>query len=365
LGGEHIYLTVALVTLGIERTHDNDDRRAEQCFEEALRIVRKRIGLRHPLVGRLVTPYGRLHQRKSDFAGAERLYLEFLSAHRRGDRLSGPLAADVATEYAIALRRHGRLSQAQERLKEALECYRRSKPPLPMVCRTGYAHCTAEVAAFCLRENRPHDAETVLLENWSDSESADVLDADWRAMRRVLLADALLRQGEYESVETLLTDALRLLPAPASQGIAIDSYPDGDSILALVMLGKFYRDRGRLADAFELARRRARYWPRDARQLFEAAAEMACCAADIDRAEYLDEALATLRRALDRGYCNVEELKTDPRLARARTRRAFGLLVSLCEKNRTGLLLFQLRVIGLQAAATQQSPFSSIVACSP
>ena len=92
----------------------------------------------------------------------------------------------------------------------------------------------------------------------------------------------------------------------------------------------------------DLARKRRDLWPDDPAELVSAAADLACAAArssaagkaDLTaqekalRRRYADEAVATLRQAVELGYRDAERLRKDPALDSLRTRDDFrGLLV--------------------------------------
>jgi hypothetical protein len=97
---------------------------------------------------------------------------------------------------------------------------------------------------------------------------------------------------------------------------------------------------GRLAEAAAVSRHRLELWPDNPVELYRTACELALCVPTVGKGKteltpeeqargrlYADEALAVLRRAIAKGYRQVDQLKKDSRLDSLRRRADFQQLL--------------------------------------
>src|SRR5262249_26223929 len=145
-----------------------------------------------------------------------------------------------------------------------------------------------------------------------------------------------------------LDEALAVLErAVAEERTAFDRPPQGPGYRrglnsAYGSLMEVQRALGRPGDSFALALERRKLWPGNAAELVRVAGDMALTASvgkdkaspeeQAERQRYADEAVATLRQALEAGYPNPQRLESDPHLASLRGREDFQELLTAFKK---------------------------------
>jgi tetratricopeptide (TPR) repeat protein len=102
------------------------------------------------------------------------------------------------------------------------------------------------------------------------------------------------------------------------------------------LLARLQRASGQVAEAAATTRKRARLWPDDGPELYNAACELALCVPltsgeGTERRRCADDALALLRQALDKGFADRKRLNEDQALAPLRARPEFGDLLRRLE----------------------------------
>ncbi len=114
-------------------------------------------------------------------------------------------------------------------------------------------------------------------------------------------------------------------------------------------LGRALRAAGRPEEAAEAALARRGLWPDDPERLFSVARELALTAGGIDQAEgeapaegvsarqrCADEAVATLRQAVEAGFAQIEEIRENPDLESIRAHPEFRQLAGALAKRQGG-----------------------------
>jgi serine/threonine protein kinase/tetratricopeptide (TPR) repeat protein len=99
------------------------------------------------------------------------------------------------------------------------------------------------------------------------------------------------------------------------------------------MLASTLRSLARPGEAAAVIRERSKLWPDDPRQQLAAAGELGCCISQMSADKmpvdpWVDACLASLRRAIELGFKNAEQLEQDPNFDALRANAAFQELLS-------------------------------------
>jgi hypothetical protein len=95
-------------------------------------------------------------------------------------------------------------------------------------------------------------------------------------------------------------------------------------------LAEVHRKTGRAAESAEMLRLKQGLWPKQPQMLFAVACDLAATAeiaAAAEKPAYLDEAMATLKQAVDAGFRDAGRLRNEPRLKGLRARPEFESLL--------------------------------------
>jgi tetratricopeptide (TPR) repeat protein len=102
-------------------------------------------------------------------------------------------------------------------------------------------------------------------------------------------------------------------------------------------LARAQREAGRHSDAVATTLDRARLWPDNPGELYEAARELAAC---VPADDFAPQAMTVLKQAVSRGYRDLDALKSDEALDPLRGRDDFrALLAALDQRRRTSSTL--------------------------
>jgi tetratricopeptide (TPR) repeat protein len=330
---QHIGVALILHELAYTLMLENKNEEAEQTFQECLEVVRSQVGLEHPRAMILVSSYAALLSRRGKREQGEKLYQELLDAQQTRFGEKHFFVANSLTAYASFLARHDDV-RCEQILDRALRIYRESGNQR----RLYYLRAVVDLGDLCLRHDRYAEAERLHREALDQLRQRYGETSERTARVEDSLAFALLHQGRADKeVETLLLSALATY-----EGLAAEQPSRYAKTLGHV--GWYYRETGRPADAAAAALRRRQCQPDDPEQLFAAACDLAHCVPlvgkgrsqlggdeEAERAKCADEAVATLKQAVDKGFRDERRLAKEAALDPLRTRADFQDLVKRLE----------------------------------
>jgi tetratricopeptide (TPR) repeat protein len=158
------------------------------------------------------------------------------------------------------------------------------------------------------------------------------------------IGQALERQGRVEEALKAYQQSAEHLGVVFTKAPHAKGYRSQLSIV-YVKVARLQRDLSRPAEAAVTSAKRRDLWPADARELYQAACELALCVplvgrgkpilSPVEQAEqrnYADQAVAVLRQAVQAGYRDVAQLKKDLRLDSLRMHAAFNAFLAELEK---------------------------------
>jgi tetratricopeptide (TPR) repeat protein len=329
LGPRHLYATVPLVQLAyvLEARGKKDDRReAGALFREALDIAQERVGLGHPKVLILAQGVARLAEKREE---GDAIFEKVMAALRERFGEKSAFVADAQVEYADFLRVRDP-ARAEATLKEAAEIYKADPGPTHRRAVT----CQLELGHIQYRK-RDYAASVPF---YSAALTA-ARKRPWEKQRRVValrnLVDPLLKLGKLtDEVDALLTEAEQLLP----------DLPASERELRHVLMQHrcfFLRLKGRHAEAAARVRAYLKGGNPSPVYLEHVAMEFALCidvarkdqALSLEEQEQLaenygTEAVAALRRVLQRDARYPHQWAKAPQLAPLRGRKDFQELLA-------------------------------------
>ncbi|HUT92259.1 MAG TPA: serine/threonine-protein kinase [Thermoguttaceae bacterium] len=374
--------------LGLLQSQTNQAARAERSYRAALEAQRELAG-RYPdeprYSGNLAISYnnlGFLHS-DSDPVEAERCYHDALSTQKR---LVAAFPGDVKYQGDLALTynnlgalqsRNGRLDEAEASYRQAIAIQETLGPKAPLVLQfrrdSAISHnnlggvyskserhgeacesfARARVTLNDLVKDFPHDLS-------HRSSLGGVLNNQGMALERLgRLEEAVAAYGE----------------AIEHQRFALEHAPEVARFREFLSkhycnLGRALRAAGRPGEAAEAALARRELWPKGADRLYRVAVELTLAVAQIGsgdvassaqgasaKQEYVDEAVATLRRAIAAGFTQVDQIRENPELDGIRGHPEFGELV---EQLGTSAGSAEKQVPDLGVAAVEPSKPSAI-----
>ena len=283
------------------------------------------MGLEHPKAIVLVSNYASLLGRRGKRPQAEKLYEELLDAQQARFGANHFFVANVLTAYADFLAQHDE-DRCEQMLRWAMLIYRDSGGPR----RRYFTTALASLGDSYLRLRRNDEAEKLYREALDPTRRRYGEHSEEAAYVSFGLAASILRQGRAtdEVEKLLLTASGTYEQSPGKKS--------SDFLPTLSDLGQYYRAVGRPADAAAAARKRRRYGSGDPEQLFGAACDLAGCIPlvgkgqdqltadqETQRTEYADEAVETIREAVQSGFKNEQRLRTTEALRRCNHARIF------------------------------------------
>ncbi|MGK7311568.1 MAG: tetratricopeptide repeat protein [Candidatus Longimicrobiales bacterium M2_2A_002] len=187
--------------------HNGDPAAAEPLYEEALRILRARLGSGHPALLHPLHSLASLREGMGELEAAEELWLEAREIVRRnyGDR-NWRMAAELdilGTHY----RKRGDYGRAEAMHRRALAVYEQLYPPAhryPLSSRSN-------LVRLYLARGEYAKAEAGARFNLELMEAAEGPASVMVALERELLGEALFRQGKRSEAESQLREALAIL----------------------------------------------------------------------------------------------------------------------------------------------------------
>jgi tetratricopeptide (TPR) repeat protein/tRNA A-37 threonylcarbamoyl transferase component Bud32 len=328
IGDRTVYVALILHELALTLEEENKDEEADKDFAECLDVLRELVGLEHPKAIVVIDNYASLLARRGKRDQADKLYQELLAAQKERFGENHFFVANVLADYADFLARRDD-ARCERMLREALDIYRESGGPR----RRYYTRTLARLGDVCLRGKRDAEAEQAYRDALPLTRKQFGEASEATAYVEDRLAAAVLRQGHVTNeVEQLLASAAETYEQAPGQ-------KSSDLMATLDDLGQYYRAVGRAGDAAAAALRRRQYGANDPNQLFAAACDLAMCIPlvgqetsqptadqEAERAKYADEAVATLKQALDQGFKNQKRLKESDALAVLRSRADFQAL---------------------------------------
>jgi serine/threonine protein kinase len=322
LGDRHPYTALVQHELALALVRVGKDYEAEQCFRECLTTARP-YGLDHPKVQIAVINFTELLRRRGKRAEAEALVRETLEACRQRYGADHPLVANVLLAQANLLDRPKDRERREQVLREAAAMYRKAPGPP----RRNLTNCLNRLSV-CINPKRPAEAEELVADAIRLARAQKGDSQSLLALMLCNLAWSRMDQGKVKDVEEPLREAL---------GIASKAVGDQASTVryAWQALGRYYRATKQPAQAADAAVQRRKLAGQNPAELFEAARDLALCAALENteaRKKYEDLAMATLRQARKCGFADLARLRTDPAFAPLRTRPDFQELVQVEKK---------------------------------
>jgi tetratricopeptide (TPR) repeat protein len=334
IGDHNVYFALVLHELAVTLVDEGKDEEAESDFAQCVDIMRDLVGLEHPKAIVVISNYASVLARRGKRAEAEKLYDELLAAQEARFGEDHFFVANVLTAYADFLT--GRDEARCERmLRRAVGIFDHSGGAR----RRYYATALANLGDLCLRQGRNAEAEKFYRDALPAARARHGEASEEAAYVEEGLGAARLRQGDTG------TEVEKLLLAAADVYEQSPGKKPSDLMQTLDDLGAYYRAVGRPADAAAAARKRRQYRPDDPDQLFAAAGDLALCVPLVGRGKtqptpeeqaeqmrYADEAMATLRQAVDKGFGDVKRVREANALAPLRGRADYADLLKRLER---------------------------------
>jgi tetratricopeptide (TPR) repeat protein len=282
-------------------------------------------GLSHPRAGIAVNSLARLLSRTQRAGEADRLLKELLDDHQKRFGPDHFLVADAMMEKSYVLRDRGDVTGERRTLEEALAIYSKSDRARGRL----YATCLNNCAIARLSQNKPPEAQQLL-------EKALPIARKQCGERHVAvgtilanLAATKLKQRNTQDVENHLREAERCGPA-----LSFSPSPLLDDVLR--SYGELYRMTRRVTEAEAVAKRRLNSFSSDPWILYQTASDFAMLLPLVEdpavRTRLGNQAVDSLRRAIQRGWKDFNQLRTNPSLAGLQTNDEFKKLLGELEK---------------------------------
>jgi serine/threonine-protein kinase len=311
----HFYIAFILYSIGELYYREQELDQALMYYEKSLRIMRDTVGLGHPKAAELVANYAvLLHQVGKDKL-AEALCQELVQANRQRFGQDHPLVGVALATYARFRQICGDEAGAQKLLREAVDVYRGDiRWP-----KREYLSAVLTLADMLASqpEQRAQRQELLLLA----LHFCDRLDLK-EPTEKALILFRLARSLEDEKQPQKIEEAERLLQEAYAMGRASKSPLVQKTILLPVLSAQsaHYRNRGQLQEAAEKARELRQVWPSAPDPAYAAACHFAALIALVGKEKaiqerYYEEAMKSLKQALENGLSNADTLSHDARLA--------------------------------------------------
>jgi tetratricopeptide (TPR) repeat protein len=330
LGADHIYVAMALYSLGVVREDTCQWSKAADTYSECIRVTRH-VGLEHPRAPMLIEAAGRVLPRLEKTDEANGYFREMRQAQReRWPNKDTIYIADSLAGYYLFLRDNKR-KEAGDILEEALNCYRRLGKPSRIRCALVFH----EMGISKERAARFSESESLFrdsLEIRKKLERTPTLDS---LRTRNALARVLMSQGKYTAeCEEYLAEVHREVErshAKDYQEFRPYFYPN---------CCRFHLHLGRHAPAAADARQWLRDVAGDPDKLLDVARTFARCA-EVARANsflpltetvlwdgYAREAIGVLDHAVRQGFKDRRRLENDPEFASFKGRPDFDRVLT-------------------------------------
>jgi tetratricopeptide (TPR) repeat protein len=313
----HFYEVFVLNLLAQAHEKLGEDDAAEECYREALKIARERVGPDSPRTTVFLNSLARVLGRRQKRPEADRLFADFVATQRARFGPDHFLTGNALTAHATLLAEWGDDAPRQEELaREALAIYQKTGGP----ARKFYTTCTLTLARACLHQGKAQEAETLL---------RDTLPLVSRRYgpKHMQVAGILTELALALLAQEKQTDAQK----PLRESLAIDRKGTEDRLVAV---GRIYRAAHRPDQALAVVLARRQLWPNDPDRLVEVARELTRCI-PAGGADFADrcagEAVRTLRQAVLQGYRAVARLQTDPAFAPLRKRPDYQSIIDTLE----------------------------------
>jgi serine/threonine protein kinase/Tfp pilus assembly protein PilF len=361
------HLAMSHSNLGLLESQTNQVAEAEGSYRAAL-DVQEDLVRAHPdepkYLRNLAVSYGNLgflySQRDPD--AAERYYRDALSTQQQlasSHPQELKYQSDLSLTYnnlGALLSRNGRIDEAKDSYLEAIAIQERllQKAPLVLSYRRDLAITHNNVGRVYSRSQQPDEAYDAFDQARTILEAL-VDDYPHELSYRSSLGGILNNQG------MVLEQLERPEEAVAVYRAAIEHQRFAQTHAPEVVrfgefLSKHYRNLGRALRAMDRPHEAARaaldqreLWSGDPQRLYRVAAELALAAGQIGEAgggssaedesatqAYRDQAIATLREAIEAGFTQVDLLQENPELDSIRNHPEFGELTSQLSKRRSG-----------------------------
>ncbi len=356
-------LARSLFNLGIVLTNTGRTGDADSAYERAATILEElcakhhgepqyRLELARCLINRgiLLKDTRKFAEAEAAYAHGIRILEELLAEHPTKSEYRLALASCSNNMGNLLLRDASRYGEATGRFRRAFDLYEKLAGDFPSVPghRKELANSCNSVATLLSRTGQPTEARTIWQRGREIAERLIQEDAGVPDYHRVLggilgnLAGSLT-DDDAERARELLEEAVR------HERIALDSNPQHPTYrqflrtdyLRLARLVARQGDHARAAETVRLANELSLDSPQDCQR---AAAILCECVtraeSDGDLADerkqdlataYAERAVAILRRAVEKGYRNLESLRTDESLMPLRQRLEFQELVAELE----------------------------------
>ncbi|WP_345585791.1 FxSxx-COOH system tetratricopeptide repeat protein [Streptomyces prasinosporus] len=232
---------MVLAALGRVYYHQAELRDARRVTDQAIAAAVGELGDQDHFVGRLRLHLSRILRELTAFEEAEQLAREVLENLRQSDGVRHPLVAEAWATYGDALWRRGRLQEAADAYREALEV-RSALPDTPAIdmatCHKHLGIISRELDDLDTAEQELRTARTLLIADYGTDygeNHRDVIDVDGH------LAEVLRRSGRLEEAYGLLRRVV------AVREEEFQDHPDVAG--SLTKLGALLRDQDRYEES--------------------------------------------------------------------------------------------------------------------
>jgi tetratricopeptide (TPR) repeat protein len=361
------HLAMSYSNLGLLESQTDQMTEAEKSYRAAV-AVQEALVRAHPdepkYLRNLAVSYGNLgylySQRDPDTA--ERYYRDALStqqeladSHPQELKYRSDLAL-TCNNLGALLSRNGRLDEAKDSYLEAIAVQERllEKAPLVLSFRRDLAIAHNNLGRVYTLSQRPDEAYAAFDEARTILETL-VDDYPHELSYRSSLGGILNNQGRALEKLDRLEEAVAVFRAAIEhQRFAQSRAPEVVRFRQFLStqyenLGRALSDLDRHREAFQAALDRRELWPGDPQRLYRVAAELASAAGEIGQPdggssegdesatqEYQDQAIATLREAVEAGFTQLDLLQQDPKLDSVRNHPEFVELIGRLSKHKSG-----------------------------
>jgi len=336
LGDKHPYLCFIYGQLGEVLELQRKPAEAEKWWRECMELAFVVVGPEHPKMIIPVSSVSRLLQARKKGEEAIPLFEKLLKAHRERFGNKHPFVGDVLAEYATLMWNLGKDEERDKAWDEAIEIYR-AKPGTP---RKQYSETLNYRGVVYTMKNKLEDGLKMFTQ-------AVEIEKKLPKPRMYLLAQFQSNAASTRmdlnlfdaTTEETIQDAVKSLEK------VIRSEQGQLAHLIPMELSRFHRYHGRHRDAATAAREAAKVSGNFPMRHYEVAVELARCASLVLnsrvespqertrlRGEYHTEALAALKKAVERGFKDVQALKTNNVWTGLRQNQEFKDLITQLEK---------------------------------
>jgi serine/threonine protein kinase/tetratricopeptide (TPR) repeat protein len=312
----HIYIAFVLFSIGQLCQQENELDQALACYDKCLHITRDTVGLGHPKATVLVAYYSALLHDLGKDEQAEALCKELVQAHRERFGNDHPLVGDALAAHARYRRACNDIAGSKNLLREAVEVYRRDM-------RWPTRQCLSAVVTLAemtggRTSNQRGETQDLLRLALQLCDRLDLKEPTDRALIMLRLARSLQAEKQpqpLQEAEKLLRDACEMGRASKSQLVQ-------KTILSPVLSAQsdYYLQTGQLQEAADKARKLREVWPTDPDSAYASACHFTALIALVGKEKavregYYEEAMISLKQALENKLNNADKLLEDDRLA--------------------------------------------------